>query len=233
MGDPADITIIVPILNEEAIAEALIGRLGGYGVSEILIVDGGSTDDTLKIIRASNKVRVIESEPGRARQLQSGAEQAKASWLLFLHADTILPERFVTEVIQAERGRYVWGRFDVKFSPEARWFDKAMAVIAFFMNLRSRWSGIATGDQAMFVQRRIFSRMGGFAMVPLMEDIELSKRLKVEGKPYCSKHRVTTSARRWKLNGVLKTVMQMWSLRLAYFVGIDPSLLAHYYRQAK
>lgn len=157
--------------------------------------------------------------------MNAGAAIAKHSNLLFLHADTRLPQGFLSEVQAAE----VWGRFDVSFDTESTF----MRVIATFMNARSRLTGVATGDQALFVNKDVFAEIGGFPLIPLMEDVAICKTLRQLHAPYCSKAKVLTSARRWQKNGVLKTVIKMWLFRLAYFFGVPPKLLARAYFDAR
>ncbi len=205
-----------------------LSRLQGYRDAghEIILVDGGSTDATLR--QAQGRVdKIVETDRGRARQMNAGAEQAQGEVLLFLHADTRLPENADGLIREAlETGR-VWGRFDVRLSGQA-WL---LRVIETFMNWRSCLTGMATGDQAMFVLREAFVHLGGFADIPLMEDLELSRRLKRISAPCCLRPRVITSSRRWETRGVLRTVLLMWGLRLAWFFGVSAARLHRiYYR---
>lgn len=222
------LSIVVPVLNEaDGIGAALeaLAPLRGRG-AEIIVVDGGSDDDTCA--RAAPLAsRVLAAPRGRASQMNAGAAAARGDVLLFLHADTRLPEeadRLVADGL-ARSGR-VWGRFDVQFD------GGALPLIAFMMNLRSRVTGIATGDQAMFVTREAFVRAGGFPEIALMEDIALSARLKRLSPPLCLGRRVTTSPRRWHTQGVIRTVLLMWRLRLAYTFGAPPDALARAYGHA-
>jgi rSAM/selenodomain-associated transferase 2 len=154
--------------------------------------------------------------------MNAGAAACPAEVLLFLHADTALPEQADALVRRATRDASAWGRFDVRIDSPSR----ALRLVEHMMNLRSRWTGIATGDQAMFVRRDLFDQVGGFPDLPLMEDIALSRLLKRHGRPACLRERVITSARRWERHGVWRTVLLMWRLRAAYFLGADPRQLA-------
>lgn len=154
--------------------------------------------------------------------MNAGAAACPADVLLFLHADTQLPGDADTLIESALRGRILWGRFDVGIDSRSL----ALRFVANAMNLRSRWTGIATGDQALFVRHDIFRAIGGFPDIPLMEDIAMSRLLLRHGQPACLRERVTTSARRWERHGVLRTILLMWRLRAAYFLGADPARLA-------
>ncbi|TAN85947.1 MAG: glycosyltransferase [Gallionella sp.] len=222
------LSIIIPVLDEAENLPGLLGHLASLcGCNtEVIVVDGGSEDGSRQAaLRAG--ARVIRSGCGRARQMNAGAAVAQGDVLLFLHADTLLPSVAV-HVIEAaiRRGggaqEYAWGRFDVSIT--GRPF--MLRVIAGLMNRRSRLSGIATGDQAMFVTRRAFGSVGGFPDQPLMEDVELSKRLLALSRPICLKDRVATSGRRWEAHGVWRTIWLMWRLRWAYWRGTDAAELA-------
>ncbi len=220
------LSIIIPVLNEAASIGQLLAALSGKAKVEIIVVDGGSQDATLALAK-QYPCQVLRSPiRGRAAQLNFGARAAKGEILLFLHADTRLPENFVTLVDAAMReSPKVWGRFDVHLSGERLMFR----VIETLMNWRSRLSGIATGDQAMFVKRSVFNDVGGFENIPLMEDIALSRALKRVGPPLCLRQRVTTSSRRWEEKGVWRTILLMWRLRLAYYLGASPQELVKQY----
>ena len=225
------LSIIIPVLNEgETIGNNLsaLQPLRQRGV-EVIVVDGGSTDATRDLARPLSDLTLSTSR-GRASQMNAGARQAKGEYFLFLHSDTLLPERAPEQISGAlKRSERVWGRFDVRLDSPLR----ILRVVAFMMNRRSRWTGIATGDQAMFVQRRAFERIGGFPEIALMEDIALSKSLKRLSPPACLRARVTTSGRRWETNGALRTILLMWRLRAAYFLNADPSHLAERYAHAR
>jgi len=221
------LSIIMPVLNEgEGIAatlDALIDlRLLGV---EVVVVDGGSRDATVQRARL-RATKVIRAPRGRAMQMNAGAKAATGDTLLFLHADTRLPWRSHRLVLDGlVRSGRQWGRFDVKIAGQS----SLLKIIAMLMNLRSRISGIATGDQAMFVKRDVFFACGGFPELPLMEDVALSKLLKRKGRPLCLRPRAVTSGRRWEMHGVMRTIVLMWKLRLAYFAGADPGKLAEEY----
>jgi rSAM/selenodomain-associated transferase 2 len=221
------LSIIMPVLDEgEGIAAALdaLAALRARG-SEVIVVDGGSRDTTVQQARPRAD-RVILASRGRAAQMNAGAKQASSDVLLFLHADTRVPADVDHVVLKGLEGSgRVWGRFDIKIDGRA----PVLAVVAWFMNLRSRLTGIATGDQAMFVRRGAFQAVGGFPAIALMEDIALCKRLKRVSRPLCLRELVTTSGRRWEKKGVLSTIILMWRLRLAYFFGADPKELARQY----
>jgi rSAM/selenodomain-associated transferase 2 len=225
------LSIIIPCLNEEALIGRTLSslqdlrRLG----HEIIVVDGESRDQTCKCARGLAD-RIIVSGPGRARQMNSGARAAGGDILLFLHADSILPDHAVESITSGlERSGRGWGRFDVRLSGS----DFLFRVIGFLMNVRSRWSGIATGDQGIFVQKKLFTDIGGFPEIELMEDIALSKALKRRSRPLCLSERIITSSRRWEQNAIVRTVLTMWFLRLAYALGADPRGLAERYGRLK
>lgn len=223
------ISVIVPSLNEaDAIASVLsplqVWRRAGH---EVIVVDGNSTDAT-RALAAPLADRCITAGPGRAAQLNAGAALASGSLLLFLHADTTLPpDARGSLTALAEHERALWGRFDVSLDAPG----SAYRVIETMMNLRSRLTGVATGDQAIFVTRALFEQVGGFPPIALMEDIALSKRLRREHRPHCLRSRVRTSARRWQRDGVVRTVIVMWGLRLAYVCGVSPARLRTLYER--
>lgn len=221
------ISIIIPVLDEQALIEPqleTIGILRRRGV-EVIVVDGGSADGTVELAKQLAD-RVISAPRGRASQMNAGAQLSKNEILLFLHVDTFLPSDadWLVENALASSTR-VWGRFDVRIVPAS----PLLNIVSWAMNLRSRWSGIATGDQAIFVKRSAFLTVKGYADIPLMEDIALSKALKRLSKPLCLREKVATSARRWHKHGVVRTILLMWRLRLAYFFGAEPQRLATRY----
>ncbi|MCG6658129.1 glycosyltransferase family 2 protein [Halomonas campisalis] len=224
------LSIVVPTLNESDTIDALMHHLlalWGCGV-EIVVVDGGSRDDT--VARAAPIAsRLIHSEPGRARQMNAGARASRGEHLLFLHADTRLPRRADRLVARALAGSRCWGRFNVRL--EGR--HPLLPLIAFAMNRRSRLTGIATGDQALFMTRRAFEAVGGFPVQPLMEDIEMSRRLKRLSAPACLGARVTSSGRRWDQAGAWATIRLMWRLRFRYWRGEAAEVLAREYRHVR
>jgi rSAM/selenodomain-associated transferase 2 len=225
---PSKLSVIIPVLDEaDGIAPALaaLAPMRARGV-EIVVVDGGSSDQTVGRARALAD-RVIVAPRGRGTQMNAGAAVAAGSVLVFLHADTRLPkdaDRLIVECL-ARSGR-AWGRFDVRIAGSHPLFP----LIAAMMNLRSRASGIATGDQAMFMSREAFA--AGFPDIALMEDIAMSKRLKRFGRPPCIAAPVVTSGRRWEKHGVARTILLMWRLRFAYLMGADPARLARFYGYA-
>jgi rSAM/selenodomain-associated transferase 2 len=221
------LSIVIPALNEAAGIEATLQalqELRARGV-ELVLADGGSSDATPTLARPWVDA-VVDAPRGRALQMNAGAARARADALLFLHADTRLPPMGDELVLQALAGGACWGRFDVRIEGRP-WM---LRVVAALMNLRSRASGIATGDQAIFVTREAFERVGGFPVQPLMEDIEISRRLKRLGRPACLGARVCTSGRRWEQRGVWRTIVLMWRLRWRYWRGESAARLAQAYR---
>jgi rSAM/selenodomain-associated transferase 2 len=222
------ITIIIPTLNEEREIGATLAALQPLRVrgSEVIVVDGESSDGT--VAEAASLVdQLIIGPRGRARQMNAGASAAEGDTLLFLHADTRLPadaDRLIRESLA--RTDCAWGRFDVELSGRGL----HMRVTGRLISLRSRLTGIATGDQAIFVRRTTFESVGGFPDLPLMEDLELSRKLRRIGRPICLDQRVVTSSRRWEEKGFVRTVLLMWRLRLAYYLGMDVERLARSYR---
>ena len=221
------LSIVMPVLDEAAGIAATLQALAPLRAQghEVIVVDGGSRDDTAHRA-APGADRVLHSPRGRALQMNTGAAAAQGDTLLFLHADTTLPANAAGAVAHALQGGASWGRFDVCISGSSRW----LPVIAFFMNTRSRLTGVATGDQALFVQTAVFRQLGGYAPLPLMEDIELSQRLRAIGPPACLRQRVVTSGRRWESRGVWRTVWLMWRLRWLYWRGTPADVLARAYR---
>jgi len=219
----AAVSIIVPVLDEARAIETALAPLQAWRAAgaEVLVVDGGSRDATARLARPLAD-RVIAAPRGRALQMNAGAREACGSVLLFLHADTVLPPDAM-QAVAAARGE--WGRFDVSIGGGGR----LLALVAFAMNARSRLTGIATGDQAIFVSRAAFESVGGFPPIPLMEDVALSKALLRRSRPACLRQRVVTSARRWQRHGTVRTILLMWRLRLAYALGADPHRLARRY----
>ena len=218
------LSIIVPCLDEADGIGATLGALAPLRArgAEVIVVDGGSQDAT--VARARPLADAVVTAPrGRAAQMNAGAARARGEILLFLHADTLLPEAADALVVDGlQRLRRGWGRFDVAIAGR----NSLLRVVAALMNARSRLTGIATGDQAIFVTRSLFTAAGGYPDIPLMEDVALSRRLKRFGPPLCLRHKLTTSGRRWEKRGVLRTIFLMWRLRLAYWLGADPRKLA-------
>lgn len=222
------VSIIIPVLNESVSIVSSLERLSAVrrtAVAEVIVVDGGSADDTVALASPLCD-RVVVSERGRAAQMNRGAEEARGAVLLFLHADTSLPDgagELLETFLASDR---VWGRFDVRLSGDRFIFR----VIALMMNQRSRLTGIATGDQAIFVRRDQFEDLAGYRKLPLMEDIELCQRLRQVTRPFCISRPVVTDSRRWEQLGPWRTIVLMWRLRWRYWRGEDPAHLALAYR---
>jgi rSAM/selenodomain-associated transferase 2 len=223
------ISVVIPTLNEaDHIAQTIIG-VRQAGECEIIVVDGGSQDGTPAIARSCADM-VVAAPRGRARQMNVGAQVATGEVLLFLHADTVLPHGFPGLIVQALHEPLVQGgRFDVRLDAPGWPFR----MIETLMNVRSRWTRISTGDQAIFVRRATFMALGGYPEVELMEDLELSIKLKRRGKIACLRTRVLTSARRWQRDGVLRTIVLMWGLRLGHFLGVPPEQLKAFYADTR
>lgn len=230
------LSIIIPTFEEEPGIERQLRSLQTLrdGGVEVVVVDGGSADATVALATPLAS-QVLVSEPGRARQMNRGAAASRGELLLFLHADTRLPEhaeRLVEDALSKPvaglRAR-CWGRFDIYLTGNA----PMLLVIATAMNLRSRLTGMATGDQAIFMTRQAFTEVGGFPDQPLMEDIEICRRLKRLSAPVCLHAKACTSGRRWERHGIWRTILLMWRLRFAYFLGRDAGKLAALYRHAR
>ncbi|WP_224416071.1 TIGR04283 family arsenosugar biosynthesis glycosyltransferase [Modicisalibacter tunisiensis] len=224
------LSVIVPVLNEASTIQACLTALLPLWVCgvEVIVVDGGSVDDTVALARPLAD-RVLVSERGRARQMNHGARESRGEHLVFLHADTRLPRRADLLIDWALKGPGCWGRFDVTIE---RSFVLA-GLVGWSMNLRSRLTGIATGDQALFMTREVFALVGGFPDQPLMEDIAMSRLLRRLSKPVCLAPRVATSARRWQQHGPLRIIVTMWWLRLRYWCGASPWTLAGEYTDVR
>jgi rSAM/selenodomain-associated transferase 2 len=226
MQTPRDrpfLSLILPVLNEAATLPAQLAALQGLRTrgTELIVVDGGSGDGTAELARPAAD-RLLDAPRGRATQMNAGAKASRGEVLLFLHADTTLPPAADDLIRSAIATGAAWGRFDVRIDGR----QPLLRIVERMMNWRSRLSGIATGDQAIFVRRDLFERVDGYPELPLMEDIALSKRLKRFAPPACLRQRVITSGRRWEKHGVLRTILLMWRLRASYFLGADPQQLA-------
>lgn len=223
------LSIIVPALDEAAEIAAMLEPLQPLRAQghEILVVDGGSSDGTPECVRPFCD-RVVDAPRGRARQMNAGARTAHGDVLWFLHADTRASAPAIAALFAAlVQPQCAWGRFDVRLSG----VHPLLRIVENLMNLRSRWTGIATGDQGIFVRRDLFERAGGFKDIPIMEDIALCQHLKGKAAPVCLRERLMTSSRRWEQNGIVRTILLMWRLRFAYWLGVPPDRLAARYRQ--
>ena len=223
------LSIIVPALNEAACIRELLRQLQALRAQghEVIVVDGGSCDETVALAQPLVD-QLLPAPAGRALQMNIGAQAAGGRVLWFVHADTRVPETAAQVIIDSVAHAARWGRFDVRLSGDRLLFR----LVERMMNWRSRFTGIATGDQGIFVTRELFERVGGFAALPLMEDIDLSRRLKREQRPLCLRDTLTSSSRRWEQKGIVRTIALMWVLRLAYFLGVPPARLAMHYDQA-
>jgi len=240
------IAVIIPVLNEARCIGQTLSHTTTLGFDDLIIVDGGSSDETGAIVELfADRLRVaphsapaqrppcirfLTAPPGRARQLNAGAASSRCDVLLFLHADTHLPMNARQAIATALSDKAcVGGRFNVRLDS-----DRPLArLIGNMMNLRSRWSGIATGDQAIFVRREVFAQIGRFTEMPLMEDIEFTRRLKRAGRLAFLQDQVVTAFRRWEQNGPLRTILLMWTLRFLYWIGVSPYRLQHFYRMVR
>lgn len=219
------ISIIIPVLNEADTIEQALKNLSSIAgdCCEIIVVDGGSDDNTVALAKPLVDKTITTKNSGRALQMNAGASAASGHSLLFLHCDTRLPGNFfkISKIITTAR----WGFFMVRLSGHSRWFRLVEAM----MNIRSRVSRVATGDQGLFLSRQCFDELSGFADMAIMEDVELCKRLRRCSPPVVIGNKLVTSSRRWEKNGIVKTIVLMWWLRLLYFLGAPPDKLVSYY----
>ncbi len=218
----------MPVLNEATGLTTALRALAPFVArgAQLIVADGGSVDATVTLARAAGAT-VVQAPRGRAAQMNAGAQQAAGETLVFLHADTVLPPDADQQIINAlAHPSAVWGRFDVRIAGRS----PMLRVVAAFMNVRSRWTGIATGDQAIFITRAAFDAVGGFPVQPLMEDVEICRRLRQVSRPANLRTKVLTSGRRWETRGVWRTILLMWRLRFAYWRGAAPEQLAELYR---
>ncbi len=230
-NDAVPVSAIVPALDEAAGIGSMLRSLeplrewGG----EVIVVDGGSGDETVAVARA-HADRVVVAARGRAHQMNAGARHARGELLWFLHADTSVDAQAIAALLAAQnRPELVWGRFGVRLDSQR----PLLRLTARLMNLRSRLTGIATGDQGVFVQRRVFDEIGGFPEQPLMEDVAISAQLRARARPCCLPVGLTTSARRWQEGGAWRTILLMWRLRFAYWRGVEPTALALRYQRRR
>lgn len=217
------VSIIIPTLNEAARLQPLLQTLSSPAI-ELIVADGGSNDGTVDMVRQYAD-HLTQGSPGRARQMNAGAASASGEWLWFVHADTRLLHP-LGDYLAAIEGADHWGFFELQLSSPGFCFR----TIERFINWRSRLSLVATGDQGIFMRRHLFNELGGFAEQPLMEDVEMSKRLRAAVPAAVSHRMLQTSSRRWEQRGVIRTVLLMWRLRLLYFLGASPQWLARQYR---
>jgi len=220
------VSIVIPVLDEVAALPLCLGALQSMRERgcELIVVDGGSRDGTPEVARSRVDL-LVEAPRGRARQMNAGAQRAGGEVIWFMHADSLAPADGDVEIQQAITDGYAWGRFDVKLSGR----HPGLRIIAGMMNWRSRFTGIATGDQGLFVRADLFSSVGGYPDIDLMEDIALSKTLKRHESPVSLRSRIAVSSRRWERDGVLRTVLTMWRLRAGYWMGESPETLSRIY----
>lgn len=226
-ADHTRLSVIIPVLNEAECITETVGRLQSMRARghEVIVVDGGSTDSTVALVKQSAD-RLIRADRGRARQMNAGARNASGDIFWFLHADTRVPDNADEQILSAlATGMNCWGRFDITLADSG----VLLACVARAMNLRSRLTGIATGDQGIFMTRSAYERIGGFEDIPLMEDIAVSRVLGKLSRPAALRTALATSTRRWRRYGVVRTVVTMWGLRLGYFIGIPPHRLSRFY----
>ncbi|GMR18089.1 MAG: TIGR04283 family arsenosugar biosynthesis glycosyltransferase [Gammaproteobacteria bacterium] len=230
------VAVIIPVLNEETgILKTLEDLIASHSFEQLIIVDGGSVDNTCQLVREfidkqgghfhGGNILFTESARGRAVQMNAGSSLSDSGILVFLHADTVLPQNAIASITDTIKRGALWGRFAVTLGQPGIGYR----MVAAAMNLRSRISGITTGDQALFVRRDLFRLIGGYPVIPLMEDIVLSKRLKEIEAPVFIKDKVITSARRWQQKGILLTILSMWLLRFLFWTGVSPARLARHY----
>lgn len=218
-------SIIIPCLNESGILSYalsdLLSSIHNPSQVEIILCDGGSQDKTLELA-SQFPVLILSSQAGRAQQMNTGAQQASGEWLVFLHADTRLPTNWMPLIQQCQSG---WGHFDVRLSGH-HWL---LRIIEKAINLRSRITSVASGDQALFFRRNLYTQLGGFPEISLMEDIAMCKQARLKAHPCCIGQPVFTSSRRWEQKGIVRTILLMWLLRFAYWIGINPDTLHRLY----
>ena len=228
-----DLSVVIPVLNDQSCLENLLNTLARYRLdnAEIIVVDGGSTDRTREIAALAG-VRLVSSEAGRGNQLQAGFRASTGSLVLMLHADSgVSSDLFyeITKIIKSRinRGEQCWGRFKASLFSDV--YPRSLWIIAAAMEMRSRATSICTGDQGIFVSRELLLKVGGIPEQPLMEDIELSKRLRAHIRPVIISKLIHASPRKWEDDGLVRTVLRMWIYRARYFFGGDPELLSRDY----
>jgi rSAM/selenodomain-associated transferase 2 len=224
------LSVIVPMLNEEGATAATLDAIRlSAPAAEIIVVDGGSSDRSVEIARPRCD-RLIDGQRGRARQMNAGASMASGDALAFVHADTIVPPTFAHDIEAAlADGLVVGGRFDVAFDVRGG----ALAIVAAMISLRSRVARSATGDQAIFVRREVFEGLGGYADIELCEDVDFARRMRRAGRVACLRARVITSSRRWRNDGIVRTVVKMWIIKSLFLAGVSPSWLKRHYADTR
>lgn len=222
------LSVIIPVRNEAQVLPRLLDDLSALRAAgaELVVVDGGSSDGTCELA-LGRADQLLRTAPGRALQMNAGAAVARGEYLWFVHADTRVSAESFSRLQSVLDERPLWGRFDVRLSGGGL----AFRVIGWMINLRSRLTGIASGDQGIFVTRQGFDALGGYASIPLMEDLQLCRRLRAQARPRCLRPPLSTSSRRWEEKGIWRTVVLMWCLRLAYYCGVSPEKLARQYRR--
>jgi rSAM/selenodomain-associated transferase 2 len=221
---PADISVVIPAIDEEAVIATAVRSAFQAGATEVIVVDGGSADKTCKVATEAGASKIVRSLPGRGIQMNSGAFVAERDWLLFLHADNQLDEQSLNQI--CEHPDYTWGAFRQCIdSPQ-----KIFRVIEWGNALRAKYRGVPFGDQAIFVRRSVFKKQGGFAEVSLMEDVDLSKRLRKIAPPLLLEGPLTISPRRWQQHGVVRQTLRNWCIQLSYALGASPESLKRWYR---
>jgi rSAM/selenodomain-associated transferase 2 len=229
MSEAATISIIIPVLHEEAALNRLIDhirRLPADRSPEIIVVDGDPSGSTIRTVRQDGPIASV-SAAGRAHQMNRGASLASGDVLLFLHADTLLPENAFADIRTClEDERFVGGAFALGIASDRRIFRITEKYVA----LRTRITRVPFGDQAIFLRREYFERMGGYRSMPLMEDVELMVRVRRHGDRICIlPAKVMTSARRWEMEGIFVGTFRNWMLQVLYLFGVPPERLAQYY----
>ncbi|MGI9472443.1 MAG: TIGR04283 family arsenosugar biosynthesis glycosyltransferase [Rubripirellula sp.] len=221
---PSDVSVVIPAINEQDAIERSIKSAFDAGATDVIVSDGGSTDRTRDLAMELGVPKVVRSLPGRGIQMNSGALLAERSFILFLHADNILGDRCLEQICQ--HPDVIWGAFHQRIDSQ-RFLYRTIEI---GNACRVRWRRMAFGDQAIYVRSDQFKQMGGFAEIPLMEDVDLSKRLRKIGRPRLLDGPVTINARRWEDNGILRQTLRNWSIQLAYFSGASPERLKRRYR---
>jgi rSAM/selenodomain-associated transferase 2 len=220
---PTSVSVVIPVLDDAEALGRLLAGMRSHPSLEVVVVDAGSRDGTVAVAEGAG-CRVLQCRPGRGHQLAAGIEATSAPWIWMLHADSTPSAQAIRHLLALAAQPPGWGRFAVSLDP-----GTALEVVAHAMNLRSRLTGICTGDQGIFVHRELLADIGGMPRQSLMEDIELCRRLRRVASPDCRPERIGTSPRRWRRHGALTTILSMWRFRLRYWLGADPERLAREY----